>query len=269
MFSRFASSLVAALLGALSFAQDQKPLGLDLPQGDQTGGYAATSEHQKLFDEKTLETVRGKVIGIVTSPPALNMDEATSLLVKGSGGVTLVELGPRWFVERQEPTIHLKDTVAVTGSRVNLAGSTYLIAVKVTKGDQTMALREKTGAPTWDAARSVNELPSASFHKLEGTIINVQDFPAGTDPTSSDRSVSVQTPDGVLTLVLGPTWFVARQNFQLTVGDALTIYTGAPIQVAPGVYVTADRIRRGDDWLIMRHDNGQPVWNTWVGPPPG
>ena len=67
-----------------------------------------------------------------------------------------------------------------------------------------------------------------------------------------------------ITVHLGPTWFLERQDTRLAKGDQVTI-TGSRIRMGPNEepVIIAATVARGDDTLVLRDERGVPVWAGW------
>src|SRR5689334_20448846 len=100
-----------------------------------SGGWGLNSPFNRLYDNTTVVTFSGTVIGMQTSPPMNGMDACTSILVKSAnGGTSLVHLGPFWFVNNLKPAIRVKDKVTVTGSKITINNRTAILASTVAIG---------------------------------------------------------------------------------------------------------------------------------------
>lgn len=84
----------------------------------------------------------------------MGMGMGTHLTVKTAEGENQVMLGPSNFISGKGFTFAKGDEVAVTGSKVTMAGSEYLIAREVVKGGATLTLRDKEGRPKWSGGKA-------------------------------------------------------------------------------------------------------------------
>ncbi len=64
-------------------------------------------------------------------------------------GVKSVHLGPDTWVDRQKLTFEKGDEVTVTGSRFTYDGGVVIIAQSVTRGADTLVVRDAAGKPAW------------------------------------------------------------------------------------------------------------------------
>ena len=85
------------------------------------------------------------------------MSEAATITIKTDRGEEMVvHLGPEWFIENQEQLFKANEQVEVTGSRIDLDGTPVILAVEVTRGSDTLRLRDRNGRPSWAAWHSQN-----------------------------------------------------------------------------------------------------------------
>jgi len=79
----------------------------------------------------------------------INGDEGTHLMLKSDGGMLEVHVAPRRFLEGNGVSFSQGDHVAVVGSMVLYKGHDAMIAREITRGGQTVALRQADGRPLW------------------------------------------------------------------------------------------------------------------------
>jgi hypothetical protein len=138
---------VATVALTVALAADASAQGGMRWHGSQGWGHG--SAYARLYDAKTVETVKGEVVGVETFTPGKGMGAGVHLQLKTREGVLSVHLGPVWYIENQDVKIEVKDVVEVKGSRVTFDGKPALIAAEVKKGDETLRLRDPDGYPAW------------------------------------------------------------------------------------------------------------------------
>jgi len=79
----------------------------------------------------------------------INGDEGTHLMLKTDTGILEVHVAPRRFLEGNGVSFSKGDQVSVVGSMVIYQGHDAMIARKITRGDQTFAVRQPDGRPLW------------------------------------------------------------------------------------------------------------------------
>lgn len=98
------------------------------------------------YDPKTEVTIKGVVEDFHESK-ARGDHPGLHLIVKTETETIEIHACPVRFMTELEFTIDKGDTVTVIGSRPDPAG--VVVAREVTKGQTSLILRDKTGAPVW------------------------------------------------------------------------------------------------------------------------
>ena len=141
-------SVLAALLVLATLASAQPSPG---PRG--RGGWGPNNAYGRLFDPKTVETVRGEIVVVERFVPMQGMSGGIHLRLKTATGVLDVHLGPAWFLDHQHIALTKGDRVEVRGSRVVIAGKPAIIAAQVVRGRDVLRLRDEQGIPVWSGWR--------------------------------------------------------------------------------------------------------------------
>lgn len=79
----------------------------------------------------------------------INGDDGTHFLLKTGSGILEVHVAPRRFLQGNQISFNKGDEVSVAGSMVNYQDHPAMIARKITRGDQTFAVRQPDGRPLW------------------------------------------------------------------------------------------------------------------------
>lgn len=114
----------------------------------------------RMYDPATETTFKGTVEEVTqaTSASMKGMQMkgmgrgmmGTHLTVKTTGDeVRTVMLGPSTFSESKGFKFAKGDSVEITGSKVTMGGTDYIVAREVVKDGKTLTLRDKTGTPLW------------------------------------------------------------------------------------------------------------------------
>jgi hypothetical protein len=138
-------AILAALGASPALAQGMKWRG--------SGGWGSAGQYARVYDPKTVEAVKGEVVGVDLVTPMKGMSRGVHLALKTEKETIAVHLGPSWFLENQDVRLEPKDVVEVKGSRVTFAGKPAIIAAEVKKGDAVLTLRDDNGFPAWSAMR--------------------------------------------------------------------------------------------------------------------
>jgi hypothetical protein len=99
--------------------------------------------------------VQGEILEIQRIPRG-RRGEGVHLVMAAGAEKLGVHLGPSFFVDRQSLKLAHGDLVEVKGSRIVLDGTPALIAQDITRGGESMALRDANGVPLWARGRSWN-----------------------------------------------------------------------------------------------------------------
>jgi hypothetical protein len=75
------------------------------------------------------------------------------LVQTDDGKSTRVQVGPVWYLERQDLDIKENTRVQVTGARAEIDGQPVLMAREVQFDGQVLTLRDAQGMPAWSSLR--------------------------------------------------------------------------------------------------------------------
>ena len=140
---RFAAILLGVVLGAVP-ALAQAPAAPAPPAAAPPVNAPAAKAPE--YDPKAEVTIKGVVDDIHeakvrTDHPGLH------LILKTETETVEVHACPVQFMSELEFTIEKGDTLTVVGSRPEAGG--IVVAREITKGQTSLILRDKTGAPVW------------------------------------------------------------------------------------------------------------------------
>jgi hypothetical protein len=82
---------------------------------------------------------------------------------------------------------------------------------------------------------------------------------------SSGVHLIVKTDKEPLSVHLGPTWYIQRQDIKIMPGDKVEI-TGSKINFQGQPAIIATEVKKGTEILKLRDQNGFPVWSGWRRP---
>jgi len=98
-----------------------------------------------MFNPKTMETVSGEILKIEYH------QEMTLMVYTDAKKPVLVALGPTGYFVSQVRTLQPGDKITVTGSKVIVDDTPYLIATQIREGNEELHVRDKNGHPIWIA----------------------------------------------------------------------------------------------------------------------
>ena len=61
---------------------------------------------------------------------------------------------------------------------------------------------------------------------------------------------------------LGPAWFIENQDLKIEKGDRIDV-RGSRVTFQQKPAIIAAEVKKGDETLLLRDDNGIPVWSGW------
>jgi len=118
-----------------------------------SGGWGSDGHWGRIYDPSNVVTIDGTVSAIENFAPPRGMSQGVHLVLATKDGQLTILLGPSWYVDHQDATLAVGDTVQVVGSRTTLDGKEVVIAKSVVKGDQVLQLRDDNGVPLWAGCR--------------------------------------------------------------------------------------------------------------------
>jgi hypothetical protein len=118
-----------------------------------SGDWGAQTQHRRMYNPQTVETISGEVVSVDQIMPMQRMSHGVHLTVKTAKESISVHLGPSWYMENQDIQIKPGDKIQVKGSRINVAGQPAIIAAEVKKGNAVLKLRDDSGFPAWSGGR--------------------------------------------------------------------------------------------------------------------
>jgi len=126
-----------------------------VPAGEpRAGGWGADTPYGRLYEPAQEQTISGQVVSIETSAPMPGMAPGMQMLVQTDDGKnTHVQVGPVWYLERQDLDVKENTHVQVTGARAEIEGQPVLMAREVQLDGQIITLRDAQGLPLWSSLR--------------------------------------------------------------------------------------------------------------------
>ena len=191
--------------------------------------------------------------------------EGISILVKSGKNLREVELGPTWFVGRQQTNINLGEKVTVTGAPLILDNrQRVVVARQIKRGKQILALRDATGTPYWDARRKTRVAMSGNRDTMyEGSVAAMKKFMINGEEY---MGYTVNTANGPQDFAIAPSWYWANQPNVVNVGDAVTLYGNGP-SARFGTTTLVNSFNYGGGSIVLRGPGGiNPVYGGFVTP---
>ncbi|ACK69974.1 hypothetical protein PCC7424_1534 [Gloeothece citriformis PCC 7424] len=97
---------------------------------------------------------------------------------------------------------------------------------------------------------------------LTGEVISINSFPSGRG-MSQGLHLQLQTGNQIVDVHLGPQWYLENQDLQIQPQDTITV-TGSKIDnFNQQPNLIAAEIKKGNQTLMLRDNQGIPVWSRW------
>jgi hypothetical protein len=234
--------------------------------GGQGASSPASSQLDGYYNPRREITFSGVVTG-KTKGKAPGYAEGMSIMVKTGRTQREVELGPTWYVGRQSAAINLGDKIKVTGVPLRVGRENLILARRIMRGRNILALRDAGGLPYWSAYRKQqvavvgNGAAQQLYNRYEGTISNESTFDVNGE---SYAGYVINTANGPVNVAMAPTWYWRNQPTTLRVGDTVSLLgNGGATRVGPVVLVNSLNYSGG---TIVLRPNGIPVYGGFYHP---
>jgi hypothetical protein len=110
---------------------------------------AQTCNFDLRYDPQCVSTISGTVLTTINYDPGNPLMGPQAVILSSGNQTQTVFLGPGWYLSQAGITFNPGDTITVTGSSRNIAGTNYFIASNVTTPRGTFAIRNAVGTPLW------------------------------------------------------------------------------------------------------------------------
>jgi sporulation protein YlmC with PRC-barrel domain len=139
---------------APAYTQGKEPVSSVPASEPRGGGWGVDTPYGRLYDPAREQTISGQVVSIETSTPMPGMAPGMQMLVQTDDGKnTRVQVGPVWYLERQDLDLKENTHVQVTGAQAEIDGQPVLMAREVQFDGQVLTLRDAQGMPMWSSLR--------------------------------------------------------------------------------------------------------------------
>jgi sporulation protein YlmC with PRC-barrel domain len=130
---------------APAYEKGKEPVSVP-PNEPRGGGWGVDTPYGRLYDPAREQTISGQVVSIETSTPMPGMAPGMQMLVQTDDGKnTRVQVGPVWYLERQDLDVKENTHVQVTGAQAEIDGQPVLMAREVQFDGQVL--------PMWSSLR--------------------------------------------------------------------------------------------------------------------
>ena len=100
-----------------------------------------------------------------------------------------------------------------------------------------------------------------SVETLTGKVIRAEEF-TSRKGMSNGYHIILKTDQEEISVHLGPAWYINNQDEKIAVGDEISV-TGSRVEYEGKTVIMAAGVSKGEDEMILRQDDGFPVWAGW------
>jgi hypothetical protein len=112
--------------------------------------------------------------------------------------------------------------------------------------------------------------PDTHYHRMYNpdTVENITGEVAAIDMITPMKGMGygvhmiVKTDQETISVHLGPSWYIENQDMQIEPGDQIEV-KGSRIMFDDSPAIIAAEVKKEDEILILRDENGFPVWSGW------
>lgn len=104
---------------------------------------------------------------------------------------------------------------------------------------------------------------SDAIEEVEGRVTEVTTHRGKFQGTRGVVLVVDTENKGIISVHLGPEWFLRHQRKHFQPGD-MVMAKGSLLQRKKEVYMVALSVSRGNDVLLLRNEKGEPYWDRWL-----
>jgi len=101
----------------------------------------------------------------------------------------------------------------------------------------------------------------ATVESLTGEVMNIEKI-VPRKGMSYGIHLALKTDKETISIHLGPSWYIENQDIKIEAGDRIEV-KGSRITSAGKPAIIAAEIKKGNEILTLRDENGFPVWAGW------
>ena len=90
---------------------------------------------------------------------------------------------------------------------------------------------------------------------VQGKVVSVEK----TQQRGRGIHLMLQTDKETIAVHLGPSWYIDKQSLKIEANDTITV-TGSRLTIKEKPAIIAAQVKKGNETLKLRDDNGIPVW---------
>ncbi len=139
-----------------------------------------------------------------------------------------------------------------------------ILAVTVILANASFAQRgmKWKGSGGWGSGSQYNSMyDPKTVETISGEVVKIDKIPP-TRGMTYGMHLLVKTDTETVSVHLGPAWYLENQDIKIEVKDKLEI-TGSRITFRGKPAIIASEVKKGEEVLKLRDEDGFPVWSGW------
>jgi hypothetical protein len=112
------------------------------------------------------------------------------------------------------------------------------------------------GSPVWSMGQVYNP---KTVETLDGKIESMEKITAGKMDLPARVLVKLKTDQGLVTIYLGPEWYLEKQKVKLAPGDYIQV-RGSRVEMDNQTVILPNDITKGSHVLHFWDEQGRPLW---------
>jgi hypothetical protein len=119
------------------------------------------------------------------------------------------------------------------------------------------------GSQGWGMGSEYNRMyDPKTVETITGEVAKVEEITPAKGMSSGIHLLVKMTSSETISVHLGPKWFLENQDTRIQENDQVVI-KGSRVTFAGKPAVIAAEVKKGDELLRLRDENGYPVWAGW------
>lgn len=114
--------------------------------------------YEKLYNVKTVETIKGDIVTIDFFAPLNSWNRGIRLGVKTDTEHIQVHVGPEWYMKEIGLSFTKGDRIEIKGSRILFERQSVLIAAEIMMNGNRTVLRNEMGYPVWSKGGRMKQM---------------------------------------------------------------------------------------------------------------
>lgn len=119
------------------------------------------------------------------------------------------------------------------------------------------------GSGGWGPGSQYNRMYNPkTVETLSGEVISIDQTTSMKGMSSAGVHLELKTGQETISVHLGPAWFIENQDTKISPKDQIEV-KGSRITFEGKPAIIAAQVKKGNEVLNLRDDNGFPLWSGW------